>query len=180
MDVASYGDHAVALANTWDPTADPPEGLPDVAAARAFLSGRVAGAAAATAADLAVLLDARARLRAAMHAPTDDEAVDVLNGLMRDHPVHPLISGHDGRDWHLHLSDDERPAGELLVATATFGLTAWLLDVGMDRRGQCADDGCEDVYVDTSRNHSRRYCSSTCSNRANVRAHRARKRATDA
>lgn len=177
MDVASYGEHALALANTWSPNTDPDELLPDVAAARAFLDGRVAGGREAGEGDLAVLLEARARIRAVLTAPSDEEAVDALNALLRAHPVHPLVSGHDGRDWHLHLSDDDRPPGELLVATAVFGLAVWLLDVGMDRRGQCTARDCEDVFVDVSRNHSRRYCSSGCSNRANVAAHRARRRA---
>lgn len=176
MDVTSYGDHAVDLANTWSPNTDPSELLPDVAAARAFLTGRVAGGARADERDLQILLAAREQVRRVMLAPSEDEAVDVLNALLRTHPVHPLVSGHDGRDWHLHLSDDDRPPGELFVATAAFGLAAWLLEAGMGRRGQCTAHDCDDVFVDTSRNHSRRYCSSTCSNRANVAAHRARQR----
>lgn len=181
MDLASYGRHAIDLANTWDPSrATPgPERLPDVDAARDFLAGRVAGHEAATEADLGVLRAARDRIRAVMTARGDAEAVDELNALLRDHPIHPFVSGHEGGNWHLHLAEDDRSPGELLVAIAVVGLTTWLLDVGMDRRGQCTEDGhgCQDVFVDTSRNHSRRYCSTTCSNRANVAAHRARKRA---
>lgn len=180
MNVASYGQHAVDLANTWSPNTDPSELLPDVTAARAFLQGRVAGAGNADQRDLEVLLEARRALREVMTAPSDVVTVDRLNDLLRRHPVHPLVSGHDGRDWHLHLADDDRPPGELLVATAVFGLTAWLLESGMDRRGQCTDHACDDVFVDTSRNHSRRYCSTTCSNRANVAAHRARQKKAQA
>lgn len=177
MNITSYGEHALDLANTWSPSTDgPDELLPDVDAARAFLAGRVAGAERADERDVAVLRAARDQIRHALTADSDDQAVTTLNDLLRRHPVHPLISGHDDRDWHLHLSDDERPPGELLVATATFGLVTWLLDVGMDRRGQCTAGDCDDLYVDTSRNHSRRYCSTTCSNRANVAAHRARQR----
>jgi predicted RNA-binding Zn ribbon-like protein len=36
---------------------------------------------------------------------------------------------------------------------------------------------CPDVYVDTSRNASRRYCSDTCASRATVAAYRARQKA---
>lgn len=179
MDIASYGQHAIDLANTWDPTRDDPEGLPDVDAARDFLSGRVRGAERAADADLELLRAVRQELRDVMTAPDDLSAVERLNDLLRRFPVHPLVAGHDAKDWHLHLSGDDRAPGEFLVATAAFGLAVWLLDVGMDRRGQCAEDtsGCWDVFVDTSRNHSRRYCSTTCSNRANVAAHRARQRA---
>ncbi len=179
MDIASYGQHAIDLANTWDPTREDPEGLPDVDAARAFLSGRVRGAERAAEDDLELLRTVRQDFRDVMTAPDDHAAVERLNDLLQRFPVHPLVSGHDAKDWHLHLSGDDRAPGDFLVATATFGLAVWLLEVGMDRRGQCAEDtsGCWDVFVDTSRNHSRRYCSTTCSNRANVAAHRARQRA---
>jgi predicted RNA-binding Zn ribbon-like protein len=180
VDIASYGDHAIDLANTWSPNTDPSELMPDVAAARNFLRGRVAGADTADEQDLALLYEARERFRAVLTAPDDTTAVERLNALLRRHPVHPLVSGHDGGHWHLHLADDDRPPGELLVAGAAFGLAAWLLEAGMDRRGQCDAHDCDDVYVDTSRNHSRRYCSTTCSNRANVAAHRARQRAARA
>lgn len=177
MDLTSYGEYAIDLANSWSPNTDPDELLPDVAAARDFLRRRVAGGESATDRDLAILHDARDTIRAVLTAATDTEAIDHLNDLLRAHPVHPLVSGHDGSDWHLHLGDHDRPPGEALVATAAFGLAAWLLDAGVDRRGQCGAHECDDVYVDTSRNHSRRYCSTTCSNRTNVAAHRARQRA---
>jgi predicted RNA-binding Zn ribbon-like protein len=46
----------------------------------------------------------------------------------------------------------------------------------LDRVGQCADDrGCGYLFVDTSRNRSRRWCSmETCGNRAKVLQHRKR------
>lgn len=178
MDLTSYGEHAVDLANTWSPNTDPDELLPDVAAARAFLDGRVAGAATADEDDLAMLLEARRTIRAVLTVPSEADAVDHLNRLLRAHPVHPLVSGHDGGNWHLHLQDDDRRPGETLVAVAAFGLAVALLETGLDRRGTCGAADCDDVFLDTSRNHSRRYCSSTCSNRTNVAAHRARQRST--
>lgn len=179
MQLASYGDHAIDLANTWSPNTDPDELLPDVAAARAFLDGRAPGAATADEEDLAVLHEARRTIRHVLTTPEAADAVEHLNRLLRAHPVHPLVSGHDGGNWHLHLHQDDRRPGELLVATAAFGLAVGLLEAGMDRRGQCGATDCDDVFVDTSRNHSRRYCSATCSNRTNVAAHRARQRTTE-
>ncbi|MBW3576903.1 MAG: CGNR zinc finger domain-containing protein [Actinobacteria bacterium] len=41
----------------------------------------------------------------------------------------------------------------------------------------CAGEKCDDVYIDTSRSRSRRFCSpATCGNRASVAAYRARQR----
>lgn len=44
------------------------------------------------------------------------------------------------------------------------------------RLGVCADDDCEGVVLDLSRNRSRRYCSVACTNRNAVAAYRARQR----
>jgi predicted RNA-binding Zn ribbon-like protein len=45
----------------------------------------------------------------------------------------------------------------------------------MSRLGACADPDCEGVVLDLSRNRSRRFCSTTCGNRAAVAAYRARR-----
>jgi predicted RNA-binding Zn ribbon-like protein len=46
------------------------------------------------------------------------------------------------------------------------------------RVGQCADDRCGWLFLDTSRNHSRRWCSmEDCGNRAKARRHYQRSRA---
>jgi len=48
----------------------------------------------------------------------------------------------------------------------------------LDRVGQCADDRCGWLFLDTSRNRSRRWCSmEDCGNRAKARRHYERKRA---
>jgi predicted RNA-binding Zn ribbon-like protein len=57
------------------------------------------------------------------------------------------------------------------------GLAKLVCDLGPDRLGVCSAAPCTDVFVDTSPNRSRRYCSDRCSSRANVAAYRARKRA---
>ena len=44
----------------------------------------------------------------------------------------------------------------------------------MSRLAVCADDDCEGVVLDLSRNRSRRFCSTTCGNRNAVAAYRAR------
>jgi predicted RNA-binding Zn ribbon-like protein len=40
----------------------------------------------------------------------------------------------------------------------------------------CGAEDCADVYIDLSKNRSRRFCSTSCGNRANVAAYRARRR----
>jgi predicted RNA-binding Zn ribbon-like protein len=40
----------------------------------------------------------------------------------------------------------------------------------------CGAKDCADVYIDLSKNRSRRFCTTSCGNRANVAAYRARRR----
>ena len=43
------------------------------------------------------------------------------------------------------------------------------------RLARCAADRCDDVLVDLSKNRSRRFCDTSCANRTNVAAYRARR-----
>jgi predicted RNA-binding Zn ribbon-like protein len=46
----------------------------------------------------------------------------------------------------------------------------------MSRLGVCAQDDCDGIVLDLSRNRSKIFCDTACSNRAAVAAYRARKR----
>ena len=60
---------------------------------------------------------------------------------------------------------------------------AWILaparssSLRMKDGSTCDASNCDNVFVDTSPNQSRRYCSDRCSSRANVAAYRARQKA---
>ena len=75
------------------------------------------------------------------------------------------------------MSDRASSVADLLVAEALMGLAVVVCDFGVTRPGVCQASGCDDVFVDTSPNRSRRYCSERCSSRANVAAYRARRKA---
>jgi predicted RNA-binding Zn ribbon-like protein len=45
-----------------------------------------------------------------------------------------------------------------------------------DRLGSCEREGCDRVFVDVSKNGSRRFCSTACQNRVKVAAFRRRSR----
>lgn len=112
-------------------------------------------------------------------ASGDDDVqvvVDGLNELLDRHPVTPMISTHDLGNLHLHVANRAASVSELLVSEALLGLATLVCDLGPSRLGVCAASPCTNVYVDTSPNQSRRYCSDRCSSRANVAAYRARKR----
>lgn len=177
MELISYADQAVRLVNTATPGRPGTDALADLPALRAWLTPHLADH--ATEEDLADLRELRARLREVFDdavAGDSRATVDRLNALMRAHPVHPQISGHDDSDWHLHLTESGC-AAEQYAAGAVTGLAVLVTTLGVDRLGTCDGSGCRDVYVDVSRNRSRRYCSDRCASRANVAAYRARKRA---
>ncbi|HET6699654.1 MAG TPA: CGNR zinc finger domain-containing protein [Nocardioidaceae bacterium] len=110
----------------------------------------------------------------------DEQAVvEQLNALLAKHPVTPYIAGH-GPGWHMHVADRSSSVAELLIAESLMGLSTLVCDLGATRLGVCDASPCTHVFVDTSPNQSRRYCSDRCSSRANVAAYRARQKASAA
>jgi predicted RNA-binding Zn ribbon-like protein len=115
-------------------------------------------------------------IRAVAVAQTQDEVITRLNELLaRAHPQ-PYATDHDG-ELHLHYAGPDSPALEQLTTTVAMGLSSVVAQHGWQRLGRCTAEGCDNVYVDTSRNASRRYCSNTCASRSTVAAYRARRKA---
>jgi len=132
-----------------------------------------------TVADLLTAREYRARLDAIVtscEAGDDDGAVARINALLSQTGASPQIVAHDGRGPHLHVSRPAAPLADRMAAHFAMGL-AWLVVAGEARRiRSCESPTCRDVFVDLSRNRSRRYCDSrTCGNRLHVAAYRARK-----
>ena len=84
-----------------------------------------------------------------------------------------MVSVHGGHP-HLHFEPQDAGVAPWLSAVTAMGLSVVVCDYGSDRLGVCDSHQCADVYVDTSRNRSRRYCSDTCASRENVAAYRKR------
>jgi predicted RNA-binding Zn ribbon-like protein len=184
VELAYYSDYAVRLVNSEEPGRGKDE-LTSVEAIRSLFGVQQSAARRATESDLTRFRGVRARLRAVFEAAdSGDEtlAVDLLNSLLLEFPVSPQISGHDHRDdddrplWHMHLADHPSNASAGYAAIAAMGLAFHLTEYGVDRLGLCEAAPCRNVYLDTSTNRSRRYCSDRCATRANVAAYRARKR----
>jgi predicted RNA-binding Zn ribbon-like protein len=165
---------AVALVNLLTPGEDrgrgyqPPEGDDRTAAVGAVLLA--SGGREATweeAAELRGVFEA-------VGAGTIDDAAAQVNALLIRTGARPELERHDGQAWHLHFhaADDSLPNG--WAAGCATGLAVVLGGSGADRLGVCTAPGCDRVYVDTSRNGTRRYCSTSCQNRVKTAAFRAR------
>ncbi|QFG22661.1 CGNR zinc finger domain-containing protein [Actinomadura sp. WMMB 499] len=100
--------------------------------------------------------------------------VDTLNDLLRTVATGVQIGVHDGSEPHLHYVNQAIDTAERVKATIAGGLAVAVCGVGGRRLGRCDRTPCAIVYIDTSRNGRRRYCSRTCATRVNVAAHRRR------
>lgn len=129
--------------------------------------------------DMAVLRRAQRRLRRVFTLGTvgkDGDVVAELNVLLDAFPVRPNITGHDATDWHMHVTGRGSSISAEYLSRAVWGLAVWVCEYGSARFGVCADQRCGNVYLDTSSNNCRRFCSERCATRSHVAAHRARKR----
>lgn len=171
MDSVAYAQRAVDLINA------PLSGLEDLRSllvARPWLAERLRSE------DVPVLQELRARLAELADASAADDGARVvagLNALLAVHPIRPTISGHDPGSWHLHVQDESAAVCETLCAESLFGLTMMVCEHGATRIGRCAATGCDNAFIDTSANRSRRFCSTRCSTRTNVAALRRRRQA---
>jgi predicted RNA-binding Zn ribbon-like protein len=130
--------------------------------------------------DLAPLKRLQRELRAVFEAAAlgqPEEVVARVNALLARYPVAPYIAGHDSASWHLHVAERRSSVSALVTAECIMGLAMLIVDYGPTRLGTCSAERCSTVFVDTSPNTSRRYCSDRCSSRANVAAYRARRKA---
>jgi hypothetical protein len=126
--------------------------------------------------DLEELHSVRGRLEEVFYAPDEATATSLINDLLGEYEVKPHLTDHDGR-WHMHYAPKNSPVGRRVASDVVMGLAALIADFGFDRFGICAADNCADVFVDMSRNKSRRFCDDMCSSRTNVAAYRARAKA---
>lgn len=174
MDFLRYADSSAALLNTE---------LPDVDALVSHLGGRSWLQPQVTEQDLSSLQRFQVELRPVFEASDRGDVsavVSKLNVLLIKHPVTPMISDHDMSDLHMHVANRAATVSDLLISESLMGLANLVCDLGATRLGLCQAAKCENVFVDTSPNQSRRYCSERCSSRANVAAYRARQKAAAA
>ena len=132
-------------------------------------------------ADIPRLCAHRARLDAvavACEAGDQEAAIEMLNSLLADTGAIPQIVTHDGRGPHIHVSRPAAAMADRIAAALAMGLAGLVVAGQADRLRSCASPTCRNVFVDLSRNRSRRYCDSrTCGNRLHVAAYRARRAA---
>ncbi|NYG60048.1 putative RNA-binding Zn ribbon-like protein [Nocardioides daedukensis] len=171
MDVVGYAEAAAGLLNADLADAD---ALIDFLEGREWLHRQIVDK------DIPALRKFQTQLRPVFEAAENDDpqgTVNGLNALMERHPITPRIFEHAPGKLQLHVANKASTVSDLIISESLLGLANLVCDLGAARLGICSAAKCDRVYVDTSPNRSRRYCSDRCSSRANVAAYRARQRA---
>jgi predicted RNA-binding Zn ribbon-like protein len=191
VELSSYVDLAVRLINTTGrrragapagPSPDeaaPGDRLQTLGDLRVMLGNEPFWRRIATEADVGPLRALRAELRTVFEdAAVGEESAAVrrLNVLLGGLYIAPRLTGHDAEPWHLHFAEGAQRAHEGYGSVAVLGVAFYVSENGFDRLGICQSSPCQNVFIDTSTNRSRRYCSDRCATRANVAAYRARQR----
>ena len=104
--------------------------------------------------------------------------VQVLNAILSQSLPHlQVVSSTAGFDWD--WSEESQDFNQVIWPVAR-SAAELLTSEQLNRVRVCEDDrGCGYLFIDTTRNHSRRWCSmESCGNRAKARRHYARQRLT--
>ena len=162
----------VALVNS----AEEPDTLTTVDELDAFLDEHeFTGTRVRDAAELASVRALRPRLRELMTADRDTSA-GLVNDLLGEEHALPQLVRHGEHDWHVHAVAPDAPLATRIAVEAAMAMIDVIRADEMSRLDVCADPDCDGLVLDLSRNRSRRFCSTTCTNRAAVAAYRARQR----
>jgi predicted RNA-binding Zn ribbon-like protein len=163
---------AVALVNS----AEEPDTLTTVGQLDAWYTGHgFTGRHDADEAELESMRALRPVLREVLTADRD-HAAELVNQLLAEAQAVPQLRRHDGLDWHIHAVPSDAPLARRVAVEVAMAMIDLIRVDDLSRLAVCADDRCDGLVLDLSRNRSRRYCSTTCANRNAVAAYRARSR----
>ncbi len=163
---------AVSLVNS----AEEPDTLTDISQLDAWYEEHgFTGRHDSSAAELEAMRALRPVLRRLLTAERDD-AAELVNSMLADAQAVPPLRRHDGLDWHIHAVPADAPLDRRVAVEAAMAMVDVIRADELSRLAVCADQRCEGLVLDLSRNRSRRYCSTACANRNAVAAYRARGR----
>lgn len=104
-----------------------------------------------------------------------EEAVDLVNGLLRDGRALPQLVIHEPFGWHIHATPSQAPIATRMAVDLGMAMIDVIRTDSLDRLGVCAGEDCDNVLVDLTKNRSRKFCDTACANRAHAAAYRARR-----
>jgi predicted RNA-binding Zn ribbon-like protein len=108
----------------------------------------------------------------ALGADRVTDAIPLLNTMLQQHPSALHLSLDEPWSFHYHDHTLPAPAGWSTGCAAALG--SFISSGHWHYLGSCDAVACDRVYLDVTRNTSRRFCSVRCQNREKVRAFRQR------
>jgi predicted RNA-binding Zn ribbon-like protein len=102
-----------------------------------------------------------------------DAAAARLNALLARSPATPHLSKEDGA-WRLHHHPADAALLPMWTSICAEAMARMIGAGNADRFGICVAAKCDRVFIDTSRNGSRRFCSLNCQNRTKAASFRRR------
>jgi predicted RNA-binding Zn ribbon-like protein len=156
-----------------------PQGIDKNVAVTTALSAGRRGSRTVTDAEARGITEVAHELRGVFQAITDDDVDDAaarINAVLERTQARPLLKRHDDEPWHLHYHGAGDTFTNNWAAGCATGLAVVLGSEHADRLGVCTAPSCDRVYVDVSRNGTRRFCSTSCQNRVKAAAFRAREK----
>ena len=190
MDFTSHTDAVVAVAvelvNALTPGEahgrphEPPDDRTLPAAVAAALSAGRSEVRQVSLGDAAAFRPVASAIRSVFDAAAagqTDAAAQLVNDMLAQSGARPRLEQHDGQPWHLHFHGAEDSLVTGWAAGCATGLAVVLGGESRGRLGVCSAPRCDRVFVDTSRNATRRFCSTACQNRVKAASFRAAHRA---
>ena len=130
-----------------------------------------------TTAQVAALRPWTGRLRGVFEAGTVTAKAERAGALLIAADCRPrLVSHGPGLPFHLHYAPVRTGLTARVKALTAAGLAHIIDNGGGSRLRACSRAGCGTVFIDTSRNGRRHFCSVRCANQVNVANHRLRQR----
>lgn len=126
-----------------------------------------------TSADLDELKTVGRKLYEVFETHSTEEAVTLLNSILKEFSSQLRLSAHNGSAWHLHVdSSDNAPWAEWFAASSALALATLLAERQRNPGGLCASVSCGKPFIDSGKGGVRIYCSSKCATRERVAAYR--------
>ncbi len=162
---------AVALVNSGEP----PDTLESAEDLEAFFGAyEYTGSRTHDREELEAVRALRPTLRTLLTSSKDD-AAELANRLLAEARALPQLVRHGRFDWHLHAVSPDQPFATRIAVDTAMAVADLIRADELSRLSVCADEGCDGLVLDLTRNRSRRFCSTACGNRVAVAAYRARR-----
>lgn len=164
--------------NTYQHSRKNPESLTDAAAVNQFLGQHgIVPPVPVTEKDLPAIYQLRTKLRTIWSAERLEIAQAHTNQLLAYGSIRPELAQANASQLYLdfRVASDVSTLHEITIKSAV-GMGVILQYYGLASLRTCAAPPCQVVFIDTSRNQSRRYCADRCANRHNIAAYRQRQR----